>query len=100
MRKAYFRLLFKFVDICNYLVPGFSYAKYLTAYGCAQQKGHFTYEYMNNLCKLGRGRALPPQAAFFSRLTNEGIYDDDYAALSGGVARERNEDAGRVPRMV
>ena len=28
----------KFLDICNYLAPGFSYAKYLTAYGCAQQR--------------------------------------------------------------
>ena len=41
----------KFVDICNYLAPGFSYDKYLKAYGCAQQKGHFPYEYMNDLCK-------------------------------------------------
>ena len=39
----------KFLDICNYLAPGFSYAKYLTAYGCAQQKGHFPYEYMDDL---------------------------------------------------
>ena len=69
----------KFLDICNYLAPGFSYAKYLTAYGCAQQKGHFPYEYMNDLCKL-EDRALPPQSAFFSRLTSEGISDTDYAA--------------------
>ena len=69
---------FKFVDICNYLAPGFSYAKYLAAYGCAQQKGHFPYEYMDDLRKLDE-RALPPQAAFFSRITNEGISDDDYA---------------------
>ena len=70
---------FKFVDIYNYLAPGFSYAKYLTAYSCAQQKGHFPYEYMNDLCKL-EDRALPPQSAFFSRLTSEGISDTDYAA--------------------
>ena len=69
----------KFVDICNYLAPGFSYDKYLKAYGCAQQKGHFPYEYMNDLCKL-EDRALPPQSAFFSRLTSEGISDTDYAA--------------------
>ena len=68
----------KFLDICNYLAPGFSYAKYLTACGCAQQKGHFPYEYMESVGKLDE-RALPPQAAFFSRLTNEGISDDDYA---------------------
>ena len=67
----------KFLDICNYLAPGFSYAKYLTAYGCAQQKGHFPYEYMDSIGKLD-DRALPPQSAFFSRLTNEGISDEDY----------------------
>ena len=68
----------KFLDICNYLAPGVSYAKYLTAYGCQLEKGHFPYEYMNDLCKLD-DQALPTQTAFFSRLTNEGISDEDYA---------------------
>ena len=70
---------FKFVEICNYLAPGFSYAKYLAAYGCAQQKGHFPYEYMDDLRKLD-DQALPTQTAFFSQLKNEGISDTDYAA--------------------
>ena len=69
----------KFLDICNYLAPGVSYAKYLTAYGCELEKGHFPYEYMNDLCKL-EDQALPPQSAFFSQLKNEGISDTDYAA--------------------
>ena len=69
----------KFVDICNYLAPGVSYAKYLTAYGCELGKGHFPYEYMDGIGKL-EDRALPPQAAFFSQLKNEGISDTDYAA--------------------
>ena len=68
----------KFVDICNYLAPGVSYAKYLTAYGCELGKGHFPYEYMDDLQKL-EDRVLPPQSAFFSRLKNEGISNDDYA---------------------
>ena len=68
----------KFVDICNYLAPGVSYDKYLKAYGCELQKGHFPYEYMDDLHKL-EDRAQPPQAAFFSRLKNEGISNDDYA---------------------
>ena len=68
----------KFVDICNYLAPGVSYDKYLKAYGCELQKGRFPYEYMDDLHKL-EDRALPPQAAFFSRLKNEGISNDDYA---------------------
>ena len=69
----------KFLDIVNYLAPGVSYAKYLTAYGCELGKGHFPYEYMDGIGKL-EDRALPPQAAFFSQLKNEGISDTDYAA--------------------
>ena len=69
----------KFVDICNYLAPGVSYANYLTAYGCELGKGHFPYEYMDGIGKLDE-RSLPPQSAFYSRLKNEGISDTDYAA--------------------
>ena len=68
----------KFVDICNYLAPGVSYAKYLTAYGCELGKGHFPYEYMDSIGKLDE-RSLPSQAVFYSRLKNEGISNDDYA---------------------
>ena len=68
----------KFLDITSYLAPGFSYYKYLKAYGCELQKGHFPYEYMDDIGKL-EDRALPPQEAFYSRLKNEGISDDDYA---------------------
>ena len=68
----------KFLDVTQYIAPGVSYDKYLKAYGCELQKGHFPYEYMDDLHKL-EDRALPPQAAFFSRLKNEGISNDDYA---------------------
>ena len=68
----------KFLDVTQYLAPVVSYDKYLKAYGCELQKGHFPYEYMDDLHKL-EDRALPPQAAFFSRLKNEGISNDDYA---------------------
>ena len=68
----------KFLDITSYLAPGFSYDKYLKAYGCELQKGHSPYGYMDGIGKL-EDRALPPQEAFYSRLKNEGISDDDYA---------------------
>ena len=69
----------KFLDVTQYLAPGVSYDKYLKAYGCELQKRHFPYEYMDGIGKLA-DRALPPQAAFFSQLKNEGISDTDYAA--------------------
>ena len=68
----------KFLDIINLLAPGYNYDKYLKAYGCELQKCHFPYEYMDGIGKLEDG-ALPPQEAFYSRLKNEGISDEDYA---------------------
>ena len=67
-----------FLDIINFLAPGYSYDKYLKAYGCELQKGHFPYEYMDGIGKLV-DRALPPQEAFYSRLKNEHISDADYS---------------------
>ncbi len=50
----------QFLDIVNYLAPCFSYDKYLKAYDCELQKGHFPYEYMDGIRKL-EDRALPPK---------------------------------------
>ena len=68
----------KFLDVTQYIAPGVSYDKYLKAYGCELQKGHFPYEYMDGIGKLA-DRALPPQAAFYSQLKSEEISDADYA---------------------
>ena len=68
----------KFLDIINILAPGHSYDKYLKAYGCELQKGHFPYKYMDGIGKL-EDIVLPPQEAFYSRLQNEFISDEDYA---------------------
>ena len=68
----------RFLDIINFLAPGYRYDKYLKAYGCELQKGHFQYEYMDGIGKL-EDCALPPQEAFYSRLKNEHITDADYA---------------------
>ena len=69
----------KFLDMTNYIAPRFSNDKYLKAYGCEVTKGHFPYEYMSRLEKLN-DTVLPPKKAFFSRLKNEGISDEDYAS--------------------
>ena len=67
----------QFLDACNYIAPGFSYAKYLKAYECVQEKGFFPYEWMDSIQKLNE-ETLPPQESFFSSLRNEHISDVDY----------------------
>ena len=56
-----------FLEMVYFLAPGYSYDIYLKAYGCKLQKGHFPYEYMDDVRKLD-DCVLPPQAAFYSRL--------------------------------
>ena len=68
----------KILDIVNFIAPCYSYDKYLKEYGCDLQKGHFPYEYMDDIVKLG-DCALPPQESFYSRLKNEGISGKEYA---------------------
>lgn len=42
----------RFLEMTNYIAPGFSNDKYLKASGCEVTKGYFPYEYMECLVKL------------------------------------------------
>ena len=52
----------QFLDIKNFLAPGFSYRKFLIAYGVEQRKFYFPYEFVTNLDKLESG--LPEHGDF------------------------------------
>ena len=42
----------KFLDITNYLAPGFNYDAFIKAYECSQTKGYFPYEWVDSPEKL------------------------------------------------
>ncbi len=67
----------KFLDILNYLAPGYSYRQFVAAYGTEMAKGFFPYEWMTDLQKL-QVTQLPPHSAFYSKLTNSNITDEEY----------------------
>ena len=67
----------KFLDISNYLAPGFSYDQFLKAYECEQTKGFFPYQWLDKLHKLEE-TSLPPHAAFYSSLKNANITGEEY----------------------
>ena len=79
---------FRFLDITNLIAPGFSYERYLKAYGCELTKGYLPYEWMDSLENL-RCTSLRPQETFYSRLKGTGLTDKEYA-LCGRVWREKN----------
>ena len=68
----------KFLDVSNFLAAGSSYAAFLKAYGCKQQKGYFPYEWVDSLEKLEEEQ-LPPHEAFHSKLKNTNISQEEYS---------------------
>ncbi|KAK3741920.1 hypothetical protein QZH41_001681 [Actinostola sp. cb2023] len=67
----------KFLDITNYLAPGFSYDQFIKAYEVHQTKGFLPYEWIDSLEKLNC-QELPPHATFFSYLKNKNITEEEY----------------------
>ena len=84
IKKANTYLCFKtstlrFLDIKHFLAPGFSYRKFLIAYGSELEKFHFPYEFVDRLEKLESG--LPDHQAFYSSLTKSNITTEEYALV-------------------
>ena len=66
-----------FLDVVNYLAPGYSYENYLSAFTKNAHKGFFPYEWLTSVKKL-RNKTLPPRSAFHSKLTGRNISESDY----------------------
>ena len=67
----------RFLDICNYIAPGFNYERYLKAFDCTLEKGFFPYEYVDSLAKLNE-TCLPSHDSFYSTLKQSNITDSEY----------------------
>ena len=66
----------RFLDIKNFLAPGFSYRKFLVAYGAELRKFYFPYEFVTDLDKLNSG--LPVHNVFYSSLSKSNITQEEY----------------------
>ena len=74
--SASYDLKLRFLDIRHFLTPGFSYRKFLIAYGSIQTKFYFPYEFVTNLTKLQSG--LSEHQAFYSSLRKSDITKEGY----------------------
>ena len=73
--------IFKFLDIKNYIAPGFSYKKFIKACGASQSKFYFPYEWFDSLEKLKHDK-LPPYETFYSSLKKKHISAEKYQLSS------------------
>ena len=68
----------KFLDIVNYIAPGFSYQNFIKAFGVKENKFFFPYEWLNSPDKLDYPD-VPPHGSFYSSLKQANITDKEYA---------------------
>ena len=69
----------RFLDIKHFLAPGFSYRKFLIAYGSKLEKFHFPYEFVDGLEKLESG--LLHHQALYSSLTKSNISTEEFTLV-------------------
>ena len=77
----------RFLDIRNFLAPGFSYKEFLEAYGCESGKFFFLYEFVDSVEKLNHPR-VPPHQAFYSKLTQSNISQAEYVLVQNTWAEQ------------
>lgn len=68
----------RFLDICNYLAPGFSYDSYLKAMEVDCQKFFWIHDKFTSLDIL-KSESFPAHEDFYSRLKQQNITEDQYA---------------------
>ena len=72
--------MFKFLDILNYLSPGYSYASFLNAYNVTESKSFFPYDFFDSIGKLDHS-ALPPIKSFYSSLKGKNVLGEGEEAV-------------------
>ena len=70
---------FAFLDICQYLPPGYNLDAYIKAFNPGGlKKSVFPYEYMDSYEKLSSDINLLERKHFYSSLKNAGITDEEW----------------------
>ena len=70
---------FRFIDITNYLAANTSYNKFLISFNVPVHKGTFPHDWFHDPKQLDE--SLPPQEAFYNRLTDSHISNENYQHL-------------------
>ena len=65
-----------FLDLLNYLAPGYSYANFLKAYNVQESKLFFPYEYITSVSILNETELPPLGDAWFSSLKQKSVLDN------------------------
>ena len=70
----------KFMDILQFLTPGYNLKSFLKVFGVSEQKGFFPYDYFTHADQLDE-TTLPPYITFYSTIEGCNVLEKGYAVF-------------------
>ena len=86
----------KFLDIINYLSPGYNYDSFIKAYGTSVSKSYWCYEWFTDLDKLNETH-FPEYNDFYSSLKSRNTFEPQ---KTDGISEDEIELIGRNPTKI
>ena len=70
----------KFMEILQFLAPGYNFKSFFKAFDVAEQKGFFPYDYFTHAEQLDE-TTLPPYETFYSTIKGCNVLEEEYSAF-------------------
>ena len=86
----------KFMDILQFLVPGYNLKSFLKAFGVNEQKGFFNYDYSTSAAQLDETTLLPYET-FYSTIKGCNVLEENYATFQKLVDQGKSEQEAYKP---
>ena len=80
----------KFLDVLQFLAPGYNLKSFLKAFGVSEQKSFFPYDYFVSADQLDE-TTLPPYDTFYSTIKNCNVLEEEHAAFQKLVDEGKSE---------
>ena len=80
----------KFLDVSQFLAPGYNLKSFFKAFGVTEQKGFFPHDYFVSADQLDE-TTLPPYETFYSTIKNCNVFEEDYASFQKLIDQGKSE---------
>ena len=80
----------KFMDILQFLAPGYNLKSFFKAFGVSEQKGFFPYDYFTHADQLDE-TTLPSCETFYSTIKGCNVLEEDYATFQKLINQGKSE---------
>ena len=81
---------FKFMDILQFLAPGYNLKSFFKAFGVSEQKDFFPYDYFTHADQLDE-TTLPPYETFYSTIKGCNVLEEEHTAFQKLIYQGKSE---------